>query len=71
MPFRPLLRFVWMYFIKLGFLDGRPGLIFCTLMTMHEAVISAKMYEQSLLEAGRKDESQSGRNKLEVTKDVN
>lgn len=44
-PFRPLLRFLWMYVIKLGFLDGRPGLIFCTLMTMHEAVISAKIYE--------------------------
>lgn len=51
LPFRPLLRFVWMYFIKRGFLDGRPGLIFCTLMTMHEAVISAKMYEQELLNA--------------------
>ncbi|MGH9843273.1 MAG: glycosyltransferase family 2 protein [Blastocatellia bacterium] len=47
-PFRPLLRFVWMYVIKRGFLDGRAGLIFCTLMTMHEAVISAKMYEKSL-----------------------
>jgi glycosyltransferase involved in cell wall biosynthesis len=51
LPFRPLLRFIWMYFIKRGFLDGRPGLIFCTLMTMHEAVISAKMYEQQLWEA--------------------
>lgn len=48
LPFRPLLRFIWMYFIKRGFLDGKPGLIFCTLMTMHEAVISAKMYEQVL-----------------------
>ncbi|MEO6723937.1 MAG: glycosyltransferase family 2 protein, partial [Blastocatellia bacterium] len=48
LPFRPLLRFIWMYFVKLGFLDGRPGLIFCTLMTMHEAVISAKMYEQQI-----------------------
>ncbi len=48
MPFRPMLRFVWMYFVKLGFLDGRAGLIFCTLMTMHEAVIAAKIYEQQL-----------------------
>ncbi len=51
-PFRPLLRFVWMYVVKRGFLDGRPGLIFCTLMTMHEAVISAKMYERRLLKTG-------------------
>jgi glycosyltransferase involved in cell wall biosynthesis len=50
LPFRPLLRFIWMYFIRLGFLDGRPGLIFCTLMTMHEAVISAKLYEYELKE---------------------
>src|SRR5262245_25139794 len=48
LPFRPLLRFLWMYVIKRGFLDGRPGLIFCTLMSMHEAVISAKIYEQKL-----------------------
>ena len=47
-PLRPLLRFIWMYIIKRGFLDGRPGLIFCSLMSMHEAVISAKMYEQEL-----------------------
>jgi glycosyltransferase involved in cell wall biosynthesis len=47
-PFRPLFRFVWMYIVKRGFLDGRAGLIFCTLMTMHEAVISAKIYEEKL-----------------------
>jgi glycosyltransferase involved in cell wall biosynthesis len=51
LPFRPLLRFLWMYVFRLGFLDGRPGLIFCTLMTLHEAVISAKLYEQELLAA--------------------
>ncbi len=48
LPFRPLWRFLWMYLVRLGFLDGRPGLIFCMLMTMHEAVISAKLYEQEL-----------------------
>ncbi|NOT64027.1 MAG: glycosyltransferase family 2 protein [Acidobacteria bacterium] len=48
LPGRPLLRFLWMYVIQRGFLDGRPGLIFCTLMTMHEAVISAKLYEHRL-----------------------
>ena len=51
LPFRPVLRFVWMYFIKRGFLDSKPGLIFCVLMTMHEAVISAKMYERQLSSA--------------------
>jgi glycosyltransferase involved in cell wall biosynthesis len=48
LPFRPLLRFFWMYVLQRGFLDGRPGLIFCTLMTMHEAVISAKLYEHQM-----------------------
>ena len=48
LPGRPLLRFIWMYVIQRGFLDGRPGLIFCTLMTMHEAVISAKLYEHRM-----------------------
>jgi glycosyltransferase involved in cell wall biosynthesis len=47
-PFRPLMRFIWMYFLRLGFLDGKPGLIFCALMSMHEAVIGAKIYEQKL-----------------------
>jgi len=48
LPFRLLIRFFWMYFLRLGFLDGRAGLIFCTLMSMHEAVIAAKIYEQRL-----------------------
>jgi len=51
LPGRPLLRFIWMYVIRLGFLDGKPGLIFCTLMSMHEAVISAKLYEMRIKEA--------------------
>jgi glycosyltransferase involved in cell wall biosynthesis len=48
LPARPLLRFIWMYVIKRGFLDGRAGLLFCALMMMHETVISAKLYEQQL-----------------------
>ncbi len=48
LPARPLLRFIWMYIVKRGFLDGRAGLLFCSLMMMHESVISAKLYEQQL-----------------------
>ncbi len=48
LPARPLLRFLWMYLVRFGFLDGRAGLIFCTLMSMHEAIISAKLYEYRL-----------------------
>jgi glycosyltransferase involved in cell wall biosynthesis len=56
MPARPLARFFWMYILRLGFLDGRPGLIFCTLMSMHEAVISAKLYERRLKEITQQTE---------------
>ncbi len=66
LPFRPLLRFVWMYFVKRGFLDGRPGLIFCTLMTMHEAVISAKIYECGL-QAGKSEERISENQEQKIT----
>jgi hypothetical protein len=44
-PFRPLLRFLWMYFLKLGFLDGKQGFIFCMLMSMHEFTIGVKLWE--------------------------
>lgn len=50
LPLRPLLRFMYMYVIRLGWLDGRPGLIFCLLFAFHEAMISAKMYEMTLAE---------------------
>ncbi len=64
LPFRPLLRFVWMYVFRLGFLDGKPGLIFCMLMTMHEAVIGAKLYERELQAA--QAELQRAGNKVET-----
>lgn len=48
LPFRPAARFLWMYLFRLGFLDGRPGFIFCVLMSFHEAMISAKSYELQL-----------------------
>ncbi len=45
LPCRPLIRFIYMYFLRLGFLDGRPGFIYCVLKSMHEFHISAKMWE--------------------------
>jgi glycosyltransferase involved in cell wall biosynthesis len=48
LPMRPVIRFLWMYLFRLGILDGRPGFIFCTLMSFHEAMISAKSYEFQL-----------------------
>lgn len=46
-PCRPLIKFLWMYIIKLGFLDGRMGLRFCLLHTFYEYQISLKLEELS------------------------
>lgn len=45
LPFRPLLRFFVWYVLRRGFLDGRAGLIFCTLMAYYEFIIGAKLRE--------------------------
>ena len=46
MPFKPFFIFVYLYFIRLGFLDGREGFYFCALRSCHELQIVAKMYEK-------------------------
>lgn len=38
-PARPVLLFLYMYLLRAGFLDGRPGLVFCTLHAWHEMVV--------------------------------
>jgi len=45
LPFRPLARFLYMYFLKLGFLDGRAGWSYCRLMAMYEYWIILKQRE--------------------------
>jgi glycosyltransferase involved in cell wall biosynthesis len=45
LPFRPAIRFAWMYFVKRGFLDGRPGLAYCQLVAAYEALIDANLLE--------------------------
>lgn len=45
LPGRPLLRFIYMYILRLGFLDGRPGLMYCALMALYEFMIAIKMEE--------------------------
>jgi len=46
LPCRPLLRFLYMYFLRAGFLDGSAGLHFCLLTSMHEYNIGLKMKER-------------------------
>ena len=45
LPFRPALKFIAMYVLKLGFLDGMAGYYFCRLHSHHEFNIKAKQFE--------------------------
>jgi len=39
-PFRPTARFIYQYFIRRGFLDGRAGLKYCRLIARYEGFIA-------------------------------
>jgi len=46
LPFRPALRFAYMYFLRLGFLDGLPGYHYCRLLSIYEYMVALKLREQ-------------------------
>lgn len=52
-PFRPLLRFLYMYVLKRGFLDGRAGFHYCVLLSFYEYMITLKRREISSPPFGR------------------
>lgn len=45
LPCRPMLRFIYIYFIRAGFLDGKPGFIYAVFKAIQEFHINAKMWE--------------------------
>lgn len=45
MPCRPLLVFCYLYFARMGFLDGRPGFTYCCLRAIYEYMIDLKVKE--------------------------
>ena len=45
LPCRPALRFFYMYFVRLGFLDGRPGFTYCRLLANYEYMTVLKIHE--------------------------
>jgi hypothetical protein len=47
LPGRPLLVFCYLYFLRLGLLDGGPGLTFCALRSFYEYMINVKRRELS------------------------
>jgi glycosyltransferase involved in cell wall biosynthesis len=55
-PAKPLALFVYMYVVRLGFLDGIAGLRFCFFHAWYEASIAALQPEERQV-AGRKDRS--------------
>ncbi|MHC5542870.1 glycosyltransferase family 2 protein [Singulisphaera rosea] len=46
LPMRPLIRFVYAYVVRLGFLDGKPGMVFCTLLSFYDFLCWANVYER-------------------------
>jgi len=42
---RPIVRFIQMYFLRLGFLEGITALIFCLLYAMYEFMTVVKIIE--------------------------
>lgn len=48
MPFRPLIIFIYMYAIKLGFVDGGLGFHYCMLRSLYFYLIDLKMLESRL-----------------------
>jgi glycosyltransferase involved in cell wall biosynthesis len=44
-PLRPFVRFVYLYFLKLGFLDGRAGFDYSVLMAFYDFLIKIKVRE--------------------------
>ncbi len=45
LPMRPLVRFLYAYVARRGFLDGRPGLVFCSLLAFYDFLAWANVYE--------------------------
>lgn len=44
-PLRPLARFLYMYLVRLGFLDGFPGLVYCLMVACYEMMTLLKVIE--------------------------
>jgi glycosyltransferase involved in cell wall biosynthesis len=45
LPFRPTLRFLYMYLYRLGFLDGHAGFTYCRILAIYEYFIILKVRE--------------------------
>ena len=55
LPFRPLIRWFYMYFVLKGFLDGKAGFTWCTLQAFYEYLILLKVAEIKRFKALEQD----------------
>jgi len=53
-PGWPMIRFLITYVLRLGFLEGRPGFVYCANLAYYEFLIRIKMREQKLKRAAAK-----------------
>lgn len=58
LPGFPLLTFLYHYVVKGGFLDGRPGLIYCALKGVQRFHVKAKLYELELRARGEMEDTE-------------
>jgi hypothetical protein len=61
-PFEPQLWFLYHYFLRLGFLEGRPGLIASRLRANYIADVRAKIYELERNTGAKQQARQSSSN---------
>ncbi len=60
LPMRPFIRFVYAYVFRLGFLDAKPGLVFCTLLSFYDFLAWANVYEQKIAGEPASERSNAG-----------
>jgi glycosyltransferase involved in cell wall biosynthesis len=52
LPARCFFKFIYMYFMRMGFLDGQPGFYYCLMQSYYEFMISMKVKEIRRREKG-------------------
>lgn len=57
LPGSPVLLFFYRYFVRLGFLDGIPGLIYCSFQAVQMFHTKAKIYELKMKSRTRKSQA--------------
>ncbi|ODU00627.1 MAG: glycosyl transferase [Planctomycetes bacterium SCN 63-9] len=51
LPMRSFVRFLYSYVVRLGFLDGKPGFVFCVLLSFYDFLAWANVYEARVKQA--------------------